>query len=253
MTIFSPRHWAERLSRGKAFWRRLPSDFGHAPIRVSPDAALSLLKPGRRAFDPMLLRLCSEYVEEGSVVWDVGANVGILSLAAAQRGGDVLAIEPDPWLYSLLRATQQHRANRQMSLEPLCAAISAEPGIASLAIAQRGRASSFLEKFDGRSQTGGVRSSCLVPVLTLDLLLRGRPKPTLVKIDVEGAETAVLEGATGVLTEARPTILIEVGNATRNDVIARLKDANYRVFDYETGREINDDDGCFANILARPN
>lgn len=166
--------------------------------------------------------------------------------------GDVLAIEPDPWLYALLRATQEHRANRHLSFEPLCAAIAAEPGTTRLSIAQRGRASNFLESFGGRSQTGGTRSSCLVPVLTLDTLLRERPKPALVKIDVEGAELAVLQGAKVLLTEARPTILIEVGNTTWNDVIVRLKDANYRVFDYETGVEC-DSISCFgANLIARP-
>jgi len=252
MKISSPRSWAERLSRGKTIWRHLPPEFDRAPLLVSPDAALQLLKPGERAFDPMLLRFCDEHVKKGSVVWDVGANVGIFTIAAAQRGGEVLAIEPDVFLYSLLCKTQGHRANQHLSFEPLCAAIAAKPGTARLAIAERGRASNFLEKFDGRSQTGGVRSTFLVPVLTLDLLLQEKQNPALVKIDVEGAEAEVLEGATAVLSEARPTILIEVGPDTNESVTNRLKKFDYHLSDYESGHEIHDGDGSFANILARP-
>jgi FkbM family methyltransferase len=252
MANLSPRTWLERLSRGKTFWRRLPKEFGYTPLRVSPDAALKLLKLGPQAFDPMLLRFCDEYVQKDSVVWDVGANLGILALAAAQRGGEVLAIEPDNWLYSLLCRSKEHKANQHLSFEPLCVAIAAEPGTARLAIAKRGRASNFLEKFEGRSQTGGVRSTSLVPVLTLDLLLREHRKPDLVKIDVEGAEAEVLEGATAILSEARPTILIEVGRDTGESVINRLKKFNYHLYNYESDEEIHDGDGSVANILARP-
>ena len=252
MTIFSPRTWAERLSRGKSLWRHLPPEFGHAPLLVSPDAALKLLKPGHKAFDPMLLRFCDEYVKKGSVGWDVGANVGIFTLAAAQRGGDVLAIEPDIFLYSLLCRTRHHRKNQSLSFEPLCSAIAAKPGTARLAIAKRGRASNFLEKFEGRSQTGGVRETFLVPVLTLDLLLQEHKKPDLIKIDVEGAEADVLEGATKILSEVRPVMLIEVGESTSENVISLLKKFNFQIYDYETGFEVHDSDGSFANILARP-
>ena len=252
LTNVSPRYWAERLSRGKAFWRRLPAEFGHAPMRVSPDAALQLLKPGRQAFDPMLLRFCDEYVNKGNTVWDIGANVGIFSLAAAVRGGRVLAVEPDPWLFSLLRMTQEHPGNRQLSFEPLCTAIAAEPGVARLSIAQRGRASNFLESFRGRSQTGGVRSQCLVPILSLDHLLLTHSEPDLIKIDVEGAERAVLQGAESILSGVRPALLIEVGNETRPGVITRLLSADYRVFDYVTGVECDRHSTSGANLLARP-
>jgi FkbM family methyltransferase len=252
MALFSPRTLAERVSRGKTLWRRLPLAFGRAPLLVSPDAALQLLKFGERAFDPMLLRLCDEHVQNGNSVWDIGANVGIFSLAAAQRGAEVLAIEPDVFLYSLLRKTRLHRENQSLAFEPLCAAIAAEPGTARLAIASRGRASNFLEEFKGRSQTGGARSTVLVPVLTLDLLLRGHTAPSLIKIDVEGAEEAVLNGATKVLTTIRPTILIEVGQETSENIIMTLKKNNYQLFDYESGQCINNSDNSPSNILAIP-
>ncbi len=250
--MLTPRYWAERLSRGRSFWRRLPSEFGSAPLKVSPDAALKFLKPGRGGFDPMLLRLCDEQVREGQVVWDVGANIGIFALAAAQRGARVLAIEPDPWLFSLLSATRQHAKNKHLKLEPLCSAIAAEPGTARLAIAERGRASNFLESFAGRADAGGIRSTCLVPVLTLDLLLHGRQPPALVKVDVEGAEAAVLMGARTLLSQVRPTILIEVGQTTRDEVIKQLEGADYRVSDYDANADCLRVSCIGPNLIARP-
>ena len=53
-----------------------------------------------------LFDFAREFVHAGSVVWDVGANVGLFSIAAAQRAGvrgKVVAIESDIWLAALLR------------------------------------------------------------------------------------------------------------------------------------------------------
>ena len=252
MSGFSMRVLAERIARGRSFWRRLPPEFGNAPLRVSPDAALKILKPGHQAFDPMLLQLCDEYVNPGDVVWDVGANLGIFSLAAAQRGGDVLAIEPDGWLHALLVRTQQHPENQKLDLELLCAAIAGEPGTARLAIAQRGRASNFLIDFDGRTQTGGVRETNLVPVLTMDVLMRAHSKPSLIKIDVEGAEFSVLKGAEQLLSKARPTILIEVGDTTREDVVKLLEKAGYQLSDYQVDGGSGAVSETSSNLLAKP-
>ena len=251
--MISLRRIAERLSRGRTLWRRLPRDFARAPLLVSPDAALQLVKFGDAAFDPMLLRLCREHVAAGSVAWDVGANVGIFSLGAAARGAEVLAIEPDPFLCGLLRLTAAHPDNRSRRLDVLGAAVAAEPGTARLAIAGRGRASNFLEDFGGRSMAGGTRSSCLVPVLTLDLLLRDRRPPDLIKIDVEGAEVAVLDGARQLLESVRPTIVIEVSGETAREVLARFKAlGSYRVFDIESGLECAEGGPVGMNLIAHP-
>lgn len=249
----SVRRIAERLARGRTLWRRLPRDLSRAPLLVSPDAALQLVKPGDAAFDPMLLRFCREDVAPGAVVWDVGANVGIVSLGAAVRGAEVLAIEPDPFLGGLLRRTAAHPENRSRGIDVLGAAVAAAPGTARLAIAGRGRASNFLENFGGRSMAGGMRESCLVPLLTLDLLLQDRRSPDLIKIDVEGAEVAVLDGARHLLETARPTVLIEVSGETGPEVLARFAGlGNYRVFDFETGAECIDGKRTGMNLIARP-
>lgn len=247
------RYLVERMARRRALWRRLPRQFDRTPVLVSPDARLQHLKFSAAAFDPQLLQLAIDHVLADSIVWDVGANAGVFAFAAASRAreGYVLAIEPDPWLCGLLERSRRHRRNKCLNVETLCAAVAAQPGTARLAIAARGRASNYLEEFHGRSQAGGVRETRNVPVLTLDLLASSAPPPTLIKIDVEGAEWAVLQGAREIIRKFRPTIAIEVDQLTCVDVTQFLTTLDYDLCDIKTGQRWTADRKSLANILAR--
>ncbi len=93
------------MSRNRVLSRHLPKDLNSAPIYVSPDASLSQWSP-RLQSD--LFDLAREFVHPGDTIWDIGANVGLFTIAAAQRAGptgNVLAIEPDIWLAALLQRT----------------------------------------------------------------------------------------------------------------------------------------------------
>lgn len=256
MTAISARKIAERMARGRSFWRRLPAAYGLAPIRVSPDAALRHLLPGEQWLDPMLLRLCDEHVTPNSVVWDIGANLGILSVVAAAKGASVLAVEPDPWLFGLIQETAKHPQNEGRRITPLCAALAALPGTAMLMIAERGRAANYLEAYGGRESASGARAGVLTPVLTLDILLQSQVAPTLLKLDVEGAELDVLRGGEKLLAQSRPTILIEISDTGLPEAIRLLRPLGYRFIDYETKAEILGDQGAAGitlfNILALP-
>ncbi len=98
------RLFIERARRQLRFKRRLPVAFGRIPIWVSPSAGLRYLFQPMSDVDPVLLRLVSEFVATDSVVWDVGANVGLFSFTAAFQAGPrglVLALEPDVRLVQL--------------------------------------------------------------------------------------------------------------------------------------------------------
>jgi FkbM family methyltransferase len=248
------RTLAERLARGRSLRRRLPRDFASRPIYVSPDAALSYLKPFWTHCFADLFSAAQRFVNPGDHIWDVGGNVGVFALAAAHQAGgsgSLLAIEADPFLASLLQKTFRHAKNEDLQLQVICAAAADQIGLARFSIARRGRASNALEDVGGRSQTGGVRYVQYVPTLTLDSLLDHFPAPNVLKIDVEGAEGIVLAGATRVLAEARPLVYCEVGPSQSREVASCLRTHRYLLFDgdAEGGPEIAD---CVFNTLAVP-
>jgi FkbM family methyltransferase len=244
------RNLVEHFSRNRVLKKRLPRDFGRVPFLASPDAALSYWKSGVKSD---LFDLAREFVVPGSVVWDVGANVGLFTFAAAHRAGPsgrVVAIEADLWLAGLLNRSARMQPPTSAPVQVLPVAASDSSKIAAFCIANRSRASNFLEEAVGSSQTGGVRSTTHVVTITLDWLLEQGPAPNVVKIDVEGAELSVLKGGLRVIAEARPVILCEVRQA-KDVVTGLLIDHGYTLYDWDSPTRSKVDLACY-NTLALP-
>jgi predicted RNA methylase len=84
--------------------------FGDAPLLVSPDSTLAYWRRDLSRVDPFLLSVVRELVRPKMVVWDIGANVGLFSFAAASLGAQVVAVEADTWLANLIhRSTMLNR------------------------------------------------------------------------------------------------------------------------------------------------
>ncbi|MGB0063749.1 MAG: FkbM family methyltransferase [Terracidiphilus sp.] len=230
---------AERLSRGRSFSYRLPEIYGSCRFYITPEAGLRYWIPSRgiRA-DETLLRNASETVKPGSVVWDVGANMGLFSFAAAGLAGAqgrVYAFEPDAVMARLLRRSA--RLNPQAApVEVISCAIAEDLGLAHFEIAQRSRASNALEGFQ-LSQGGGVRDVETVVTASLDWLAERLPAPDVLKIDVEGAELAVFRGAQQMLKSKRPILLFELTRLNWPEESRLLADLGYTLFDSEVPRD----------------
>lgn len=228
------RRLLELLSRNLVLKRRLPDAHGGAEILVSPDASLRFWRRDLERVDPWLLAMAKRLVRPGSVVWDVGANVGLFAFAAAFGAGPrgrVVALEADPWLASLLRRSAVALPASYAPVEVLPAAAASSSGTVELVIARRGRAANHLASVAGSSQSGGPRETLAVDAVSLDSLLSIRTAPTVVKIDVEGAELEVLAGAERVLSQARPTLLIEVSSPSIEPLSALLTGHRYTMLD----------------------
>lgn len=245
----------QRLSRGVRFRRRLPQHLGGDKIFVTPEAGLCYWKRGPGELDTQLQDRLLELVRPGASFWDIGANVGWVSFAAAALAGPagaVLAIEPDIDMMRLLRKSLRMRPGGRAPLELLPVALADQIGVARFTIDARGRAWNALEGF-GRESAGGSREVQLVPTMTLDSLLPSFRAPDVLKIDVEGAELLVLQGGRQLLKNHRPTILCEVGAEQSRQVSDYLHSAGYAIFDMEAApRDRKERDHAPWDTLAVP-
>ena len=210
------RRILKKLSRGVVLKRHLPRDFGGAPLFVSPDSALGYWRRDISMVDPFLFSMVRELVRPKMSVWDIGANVGLFSFAAAALGAQVVAVEADVWLANLI-----HRSVllNKLPVTVLPAAASDRQGISRLYLSEQGKASNSLSG-EGVAQT--------VIAVTLDSLLDHFDPPQVLKIDVEGVEYAVLSGARKVL-QARPLVFCEVNN-NYEAVGKLLREADYEFY-----------------------
>jgi len=131
------------------------------------------------------------------------------------------------------------------------AAVSNQNSIASFSVAARGRASNALASVGGRSQMGGVRERQYVPTLTLDTVLESFSSPDFIKIDVEGAECMVIQGATRIFSEIRPIFYIEVGKESSAQISDIFKQSDYCIFDRE-GKALLEPSAKDNNIFFVP-
>jgi hypothetical protein len=149
---------AERLSRNILLKRRLPSRVGGESIYVSPDASLKLWRRNLEKAEPRLFDWAEEFVHQGDVVWDIGANVGLFTFSAANLAGTsgyVLAVEADIWLSEILRKSTHRISKRCAPVEILPVAVSDSVDVARFNIAARGAARITLSELTGaRKQEG---------------------------------------------------------------------------------------------------
>ena len=170
----------------------------------------------QRAYEPVFYGALTGAVREGMTVFDLGAHIGILTLAAAGRVGPkgrVYAFEPSP---ETARTLERHIALNgwQDRVEVVRAVASDLDGTVPFYVSGMSMAASLgrenMEVLSpDRPAEGAVKLE--VPSVTLDRFCAScGVKPDVLKIDVEGAELRVLRGARNLLATRRLTILCEV-------------------------------------------
>ena len=160
--------------------------------------------------DSVHARFIRDWIGPNDIVWDIGANMGLFAIPAALRASQVYAFEPDVELAHNLCRSLRLRANRALSIAVICAAVSNVDGTTNFEISKFSRAMSKIEAAGRWHQSAiAVEEIRIVPTLRIDTLVNKLAPPTVLKIDVEGAEMMVLDGAAETIAEHRPSILIE--------------------------------------------
>ena len=175
--------------------------------------------------------LLASLVWPGSVVVDCGANVGLFTIAACGGGaGTVYAVEPAE---STRLALQRNLAVAQLSnVVVLPYALGDRSGVVEFTVMPgNGGLSSFAPAAPGDGTLEQVELRRLD-----DVVPRGCwPRVSVVKIDVEGAEALLLDGATELLSTFHPAVLIEMEDehlvrqgSSADSVRARLRALGYK-------------------------
>lgn len=148
-------------------------------------------------------------IDFGSIYIDVGANIGLLSLPilASRHDVRVVSIEASPGPARCLERTR-HRAAVGERWSIVAKAVGSKEGWAPFF-----KRSNAFSAFDGVVDTkrGGAAKASVVPMTTLDRVWKevGEGRVSVVKLDIEGGETAALAGAQKLIRQSRPHIILE--------------------------------------------
>ncbi len=157
-------------------------------------------------------RLIQTALKPGDTFWDIGANIGYFSLLAATvvgPHGRVVAFEPGHQAFQELQENIAINNFHQITAVPLAA--SDQEGTARLYLS-KDQADTGANLFQGGARGAWEE----VRTIPLDTFLKKNPypPPQFLKIDVEGAELAVLQGAKTILTAHPPLLLVEMEDKT---------------------------------------
>ena len=219
------------LPRGERVWFQVPTGPGRGLwLKVEPYLEERYLSgyPEPGVQEEILNRL-----RPGGCFYDVGAHIGFYSLLAGRlvgKGGRVVAFEPDPANAALLQENITRNNLGQIEVVPV--ALWSHGGV----VAFRRSASEHSGVSSRRgavvSANGQAPSDGIIEVqaLTLDAFAENHPLPTMVKLDVEGAEAEVLRGAQRVISQTKPVLLFEVHHQQAATLLEdQLQQKDYRI------------------------
>lgn len=209
-----------RETRPRKIVRGLASGYR---ICVSPPENLAYLFG---TAETHLQTIIKEYVGDGDIVYDIGANIGYVSLSLAKRvgaSGRVIAFEPVPRNVASFR--ENIRINRLANIQLLEFAASDRRGDAVIRFTESLSTASLVWHRSDPSAT-----QLAIKTVSIDELVESGDirNPRFIKIDVEGAEGNVLLGMRRTLAAAKPVLFVECSEAGRETAWNLLRELGYQ-------------------------
>jgi FkbM family methyltransferase len=160
------------------------------------------------SYEPIVRKLLSPLTSD--IVVDIGANIGMHTIWLSRQVGSsglVIAVEPETSNFFILTLNQQVNSTR--NIVAIRTALSSKSERGKLTVPRAtlmGQGSTQTASFSPKSYAANVDFE------TLDNIIRARhlPNVSAIKIDVEGAELSVLQGATKTIERFGPRLVIEV-------------------------------------------
>ena len=245
---------------GKALLRRLPArltcfettvTYRGIRLNVSTGESIGRLIYYFNDYESALLDAFASLLRPGTVVFDVGANIGLYSLVAASKGAVAWAFEPSSELGRILKGNIDINGFSSRVF-PVQEAVSDKEAMAAF---YEGRADNMGVGRIFRYGDGSPRTaSCVVQANCLDWYSRAFAKPDIVKMDIEGAELWALRGAKELLArDDSPVIFIELHpgeiehlGGTVRECVEGIMSFGYRKYDVRGCRQASHQWHCFS-------
>jgi len=237
-------------------------DVGAGTLRfMTPTPLLQARARAALLKEPDTIRWIESFGSE-DVFWDIGANVGVFSMYAAKRRGvRVLAFEPSASNYMVLCRNIQLNALGDRVLA-FCIALAGDTRLGALNLGsndiggavnqfgQHGEWSRYLSSATGAAVQGMIGYSIDEFISRFD-----PPFPTHVKIDVDGLEWAILQGAKNTLHDPRLRSIMTELNTTDtvefDRVAAWLSAAGFEL-SHRGERQESGDESAANHFFVRP-
>ncbi len=211
------------------------------------------------AYEPELAKLFASLIEPNRDVIDVGANIGLFTVLAGKvlTTGRVLSAEPTAGAFSRLTANVARNgvADRVVLYNGL---VAQSDSTAMLNVVEGREEYSSMAGIVHPSAAGEFAEPISFKTRTIDsLVAEHKLSPALIKVDVEGAEGMVFEGAENTLREHRPVVLSEfsrpllrMNGSSPEDIVSLLQRCGYEVRNpFRSGRPGAID---YDEIIATP-
>lgn len=186
------------------------------------------------SYEQEAVALFLKLVKQDGIVFDVGSGLGFYALLAGRAGANVITFEPNPAnAESVIRHLEMnHLAGRVRIVRQ---AVFSHSGHVILELSD---GTSAHRNARVRSNPAEAASGEKVECTTLDDFIANNPKPSVVKMDVEGAESEVLKGADHLFRTFRPLLLCEVHDEANAEFAQKwLRERNYSCLWLEKGND----------------
>ena len=158
-------------------------------------------------FEPEMVALFRSLVRPGDVVLDVGANIGCTGVLFGTLAKAVHCFEPSPSTFRFLERNVAASGLRNVQCHNY--GLGKAPMVSSLTFAPANRSGAFVSDKITASKGHSIER---IEIRTLDDHARGMERVDFIKIDVEGFEQSVLQGATETLAARRPVVVMELNH-----------------------------------------
>jgi len=194
-------------------YKTIPSHSSHPPTKMTNEG---------RIWEKKLYNIYSKYLSKNDIALDIGSYIGTHGLPMSKFAKNVFCFEPNTEIFNCLRSNIL--LNKIDTITPLKIALYDSKG-----------SQTFYERNTGTSRLatvgkkGGTSRVTEVYTDTIDNLFKTVNNCRLIKLDVEGAEYKVLEGAKDFLKRNKPLLLVETFKITRDKLYEWAEDNDYSI------------------------